>query len=176
MMSSLIEKVKQVPLNESYAIGWNYYGRQKIPHLLSHVPVEDTQFEDIVGSCAVLDAVRKELEELGFVDSELIGGKKFLRIILHKDDLTFSCFVLHNRGALYDVNVSLGTVRDELESNFYNAHIDEYYRLLTYLSCKFKPLRNLLTIVHPTYVAKRDDDTHKWTHKLCVNDSIYISE
>lgn len=174
MMSSLIEKVKQVPLNESYAIGWSYYGANKIPYLLSHVPVEDVQFEDIISSCAVLDTVRKELAELGFVDSELTGGKKFLRVVLHKNDLTFSCFILHNRGVLYDVTVSFETVRDELDSNFYYNHIDEYYRLFIYLSCKFKPLRNLLTVVHPTYIAKRDDETHKWLHKLSVNDSIYI--
>lgn len=173
-MSKLIEAVLKVPTDDAYSLGWQPCRREKLSYLFAKVPVECVEFKDVVGSCLVLDTVRQELKELGYRDEEFIGGDSFIRVQLTNGDVKFTLFANKDGGSLYNVEVTFEKGTDHFEEGFFDRNIGEYYRLLTYFSSKFIKLRSILLCIHPTYIAQRDDDSGKWTHKLQMTDRLYV--
>lgn len=173
-MSKLIEAVLKVPLDDVYSLSWQPCRREKLNYLLVKVPVESVEFRDIVGSCLVLDTIRQELKELGYRDEELVGGDSFIRVQLTNGDVKFTLFANKDGGSFYDVEVTFEKGTDHFEEGFFDRNIGEYYRLLTYFSSKFTKLRPVLLCIHPTYIARREDDSERWTHKLQMTDHLYV--
>lgn len=173
-MSKLIEAVLKVPMDDAYSLGWQPCRREKLNYLFAKVPVECVEFKDVVGSCLVLDTVRQELKELGYRDEEFIGGDSFIRVQLTNGDVKFTLFANKDGGNLYHVEVTFEKGTDHFEEGFFDRNIGEYYKLLTYFSSKFIKLRSILLCIYPTYIARRDDDSGRWTHKLQMADRLYI--
>ena len=173
-MSKLIEAVLKVPMDDAYSLGWQPCRREKLNYLLVKVPVESVEFKDVVGSCLVLDTIRQELKELGYIDEELVGGDSFIRVQLTNGDVKFALFASKDSGSFYNVEVTFEKGTDHFEEGFFDRNIGEYYRLLTYFSSKFIKLRSVLLCIHPTYIARRDDDSGRWTHKLQMTDHLYV--
>lgn len=176
MMSTLIENILKISLNDVRALGWNTSAGEKAARVYVSLPLEHLGFKDIVDSCVILDTMRTELEELGYTDDEIVGNDTFLRIQLRNSVQSFSLFVNKEGDKLYSFNATLTMRSEGMIEDFFDNYSDDYYRLLLYFSCKFQVLRHILLGKRPTYIARREDETGKWVHMLRMQDSMYISK
>lgn len=172
-MSKLIEAVLKVPMDDVYSSDWQPCSQEEPNYLLAKVSVEPVEFKD-VGSRLVLDTIRQELKELGYRDEEFVGGDSFIRVQLTNGDVKFALFANKDRGSLYTVGVTFEKSTDHFEEGFFDRNIVEYYRLLTYFSSKFTKLRSDLLFIQPTYIARREDDSERWTHILQMTDRLHV--
>lgn len=172
-MSKLIEAVLKVPMDDVYSSDWQPCSQEEPNYLLAKVSVEPVEFKD-VGSRLVLDTIRQELKELGYRDEEFVGGDSFIRVQLTNGDVKFALFANKDRGSFYTVGVTFEKSTDHFEEGFFDRNIVEYYRLLTYFSSKFTKLRSDLLFIRPTYIARRDDNSERWTHMLQMTDRLHV--
>lgn len=174
-MSKLVEAVLRVPVWDVYALSWQPYCRkEKLSSLLAQVPLEFADFKDVNDS-RLVTTMRREFEELGYKDKELVGGDSFIRVELTNGDMTFTLFANRNNGNIYDIEVAFFKSTDHLEEGFFDTHVKEYYTLLTYFASKFFKLRYILTCAYPTYIARRVDDCEIWIHTLRMSNDLYVS-
>ena len=174
MMSTLIENILKISLNNVRALGWNTSGGEKVARVYVSLPLEHLGFKDVVDSCVILDTMRTELKELGYTDDEIVGNDTFLRIQLRNSTQTFSLFVNKEGEKLYSFDATLTMRSEGMIEDFFDTYSDDYYRLLLYFSCKFEVLRHILLGKRPTYIARREDETNEWVHTLRMQDSLYI--
>lgn len=169
-MSKLVESVLKVPFDDTYALGWQPYRHQKLQYLLENVPVEFHEFGEIAIR-EFLDTVRQEIQELGYTDEEIVSGENFLRVQIKNDDNRFSLFADKENDSFYKIQVCLEKTVEEFEDGFFERYIVQYYKLLVYFATKFVKLRMSLMCLHPTYIARKQEDTGNWVHRLELNDS-----
>lgn len=172
-MSKLVEAVLKIPMEDVYALGWQPYRQEKLTSLLEQVPLESIDFKDVTDS-RLMATMRQEFEELGYRDKEFVGGDSFIRVELTNGDMTFSLLANRDSNKIYDVEVTFFKSADHLEEEFFDKNIKEYYKLLTYFASKFLKLRHVLLCTHPTYIARRSDDSEVWMHTLQMSNDLYV--
>lgn len=169
-MSKLVEAVLQVPFDDTYALGWQPYRRKKLQYLLENVPVESHEFRDL-SEKSVRDTVCQEIKDLGYTVEEIASNENFIRVQIKNDDNKFSLFADKENDSFYRIQIYLQKNTKEFEDGFFDRYIVQYYKLLIYFATKFAKLRMSLMCLHPTYVARKQEDTRNWVHQLKLNDS-----
>ena len=108
---------------------------------------------------------------MGYTDEEIVSGENFLRVQIKNDDNRFSLFADKENDSFYKIQVCLEKTVEEFEDGFFERYIVQYYKLLVYFATKFVKLRMSLMCLHPTYIARKQEDTGNWVHRLELNDS-----
>ena len=173
-MSKLVEAILKIPVEDVRSSVWKPYRQEKqVIRPLERVPLECIDFKDVTDSCMAA-TIRQELEELGYIDKELVGGDSFIRVELTNGDMTFSLSVSSDNDKVYSIQVMFFKSVDHLEKEFFDKNINEYYKLLIYFASKFSKLRRILLCTHPTCIVRRSDDSEMWMHTLQLSNNLYI--